>query len=351
MPDDAFLEAAREVWQAMAERNPDAARARLNALAATVRDDRERNIVRSLDQLLTHLEEFWRAFAQGVARLEGGEEFAIGDTYIIVVDSTPQELTIRAAGQNRTYLIRDIPDILVRLIVRRTFGTDPQTQSIYAAYLAVDPKGDPAQARRIWESAQRQGVDTRWLLEALKLLPADAAGATPSANNRVPDENARTAAASAIAQELASDIQAASTREQQVRLARMLVDRGRKEADNARAYAALMMGRDWAVRAGDPSTAFAAVEATARRFAVDEWNLKVAVAGELIKSTRSREGLQQLVDSVMAAVRKAKSAGRNNEASQLARIALDAARRTSNAALVRQLMVDLNKLQVVPGRP
>ncbi|GAB6166011.1 hypothetical protein JCM19992_20110 [Thermostilla marina] len=349
-PDDAFIEAAREVWQAMAERNPDVARARLNALAATVRDDRGRNVVRSLDQLLNHLEEFWRALAQGVARLEGGEEFAIGETYIIVVDSTPRELTIRAAGQNRTYLIRDIPDVLIRLIVRRTFATDPQTQSIYAAYLAVDPKGDPAQARRIWETAQRQGVDTHWLIEALRFAPA-AGNEPPSAGSQPPDENARTAAASVIAQELAADIQAAQTAEQQIRLARALIDRGRRETDSARAYAALMMGRDWAVRAGDPSTAFAAVEATARRFAVDEWAAKVAVAGELIKSTRSRDGLRQLVDTSMAAARKAKSAGRQAEASQMAQVALEAARRTGNAALVRQLIADLNKMEIIPGRP
>lgn len=160
-----------ELWQAMSKRELEEARASLNRLAAEVRNDSERRAVESLDYLLRHVEEFWRALYRIVPSMKAGEELAIGDTYIVVVDVTADELVIRAAGQNRRYRIRELPTPLIRIIVARRFRPGPEADAAFGAFLAVDPRGDPREAEQLWRRADDDVLDADILLEALKFRP------------------------------------------------------------------------------------------------------------------------------------------------------------------------------------
>ncbi|MGQ9562733.1 MAG: hypothetical protein ACUVTH_04300 [Thermogutta sp.] len=161
-----------ELWQAMSKRELEEARASLNRLAADVRNESERQAVESLDYLLRHVEEFWRALHRIVPSMKAGEELAIGDTYIVVVDVNRDELVIRAAGQNRRYRIREMPTPLIRIIVARRFRPGPEADAAFGAFLAVDPRGDPREAEQLWRRADDDVLDADVLLEALKFRPS-----------------------------------------------------------------------------------------------------------------------------------------------------------------------------------
>jgi len=162
-----------EMWQAMSKRDLEMARSTLNRLAAEVKNDQERQAVESLDYLLRHLEEFWRTLYRIVPLMKSGEELAIGDTYIVVVEATRDEVVIRAAGQNRRYLIREIPTPLVRVIVARRFQPGPEADALFGAFLAVDPKGDPHEAEQLWRRADDDVLDADVLIDALRFRPGN----------------------------------------------------------------------------------------------------------------------------------------------------------------------------------
>jgi len=160
-----------EMWQSMATRDLETARATLNRLAAEVKNDQERQAAESLDYLLRHLEEFWRTLYRIVPLMKSGEELAIGDTYIVVVETTRDEIVIRAAGQNRRYPIRDMPTALIRVIVARRFRPGPEADALFGAFLAVDPKGDPHEAEQLWRRADDDVLDADVLIAALEFRP------------------------------------------------------------------------------------------------------------------------------------------------------------------------------------
>lgn len=160
------------IWDALGRRDLEAARAQLNSLASRVRTPAERDLAEALDFLLRHVEEFWRSFRKIMYTLKSGEEFAVGDTYIAVVEVSQGGLVVRAEGRNFRFTLQDMPTSLVRLIVTRRFRPGPEADALYGAFLAVDPKGDPQQAQQLWRSAASQGLDTELLLKALRYRPS-----------------------------------------------------------------------------------------------------------------------------------------------------------------------------------
>lgn len=161
----------KEIWDALGRRDLEGARATLNRLAAQVRDDSERSIVQAMDQLVRDVEQFWQLMSQIVASLQGTEEFAVADTYVIVVEAGRDYLVIRAAGQNRRYSLREIPTVLLKVLARQRLEPGPDADVLLAAFLAVDPKGDESEVRQLLEQAEAKGADTALIKEALKYRP------------------------------------------------------------------------------------------------------------------------------------------------------------------------------------
>lgn len=348
--DNPHRAAVAGIWESLAARDLETARGRLNSLAATVRSPDDRGLVRGLDSLVRYLEQFWQRMASVVPTLAAGEEFAIGDTYVVVVDGTREELTIRAAGRNRTYPIRQIPDVLVRMIAQRHFGNDVQSQAMYAAYLAVEPDGDRAQAQRIWEGAQQQGLDTSDLLAVLELAPPPR-GEPPGPRAPEPDATAKAQAANAISSEYAQQLGEARTPTARRRLAGEFLAAARdEERGTPRQFVFYQFARDWAIRAGDPETAALAVEGMADAFEVDRLALQADTFQQLAKTARSNQAAAQLAQYALEATKSAASDSRNEEAHTLAQVALSAAQRSGNAALVRQVFGTLQGLQISVAR-
>ena len=109
-------------------------------------------------QLITHVSSYWNALESELARLDAGTEIEIGGSLIIVVEKTSRELTIRAAGENKTYPIDKLPLALATTLADRWFDpNDDSTKVIRGAMMAVNPKYSKAEVREIWRAAEVSG--------------------------------------------------------------------------------------------------------------------------------------------------------------------------------------------------
>ncbi|QDU94225.1 hypothetical protein [Lignipirellula cremea] len=129
-----------------------------------------------LESLVGLSRQFWEAVTSELARLKGGDELQIGDTFVSIVEAEPDHLTIRTAGRNQRYATRDIPAGLARVLAERFLNQqDPQNVAVIGAIYAVESNtDDPAKrreyagkARQYWKQAESGGAKLGDLVKVL----------------------------------------------------------------------------------------------------------------------------------------------------------------------------------------
>jgi hypothetical protein len=115
---------------------------------------------------------FRQAIVATMTKLEASEVIKVGtSTEAIVVESSPQKLVMRVAGQNKTYTVDDLPLGLAANLGERSLNADdPSTKVLKGAYVIIDRRADPSQIKKAktwWEEAQLNGVDISTLLPVL----------------------------------------------------------------------------------------------------------------------------------------------------------------------------------------
>lgn len=340
-----FRTAAQAVWQAMAARDLLKAREELNALAAQVRHPRQRDCVAALESLLLHLEEFWRGLTEATASLRSTEEIPIGETMVIVVEANRERIVVRAAGQNRAYGVREMPTVLIRAIVEQRFQKGPDTQVLLGAFLAVDPKGDPGEATRLWQAAQRSGTDVALLMQALAYAPEGKAA--PSAPRLpIPSDGGELSQAR---QWIESRFPTAYTGTASIPVkadaAQKMLATARDAAlnDEAVRYALLREVVRLAVESGEAKLAWQAVEDLAARYAVDVSQERRTVAEGLSQSRVPESLHQRIASELLEAAQAALTAGDREAAQAAASGAVISARKARNAGLLRQALAMLQR--------
>lgn len=120
-----------------------------------------------LRELHRYVVEYWDAVEQSLLDLEG-KELVLNNTRALVIAADANGMTMRYQGRNLTFTKETMPASLVRLIADRWFTKgDPQNKVFIGAFLAVDPEGDPAEARRLWQEAIAARVPVRNLMPVL----------------------------------------------------------------------------------------------------------------------------------------------------------------------------------------
>ncbi len=347
---DDFRVTTRQVWQAMAARDLVKARETLNALASQVRRPPERACVTALDALLMHLEEFWRGVTQATASLRSTEELPIGETMVIVVEADRERIVVRAAGRNRTYAVREMPTALIRAVVEQRFQKGSDTQILLGAFLAVDPKGDPAEARRLWQAAQNSGADVGLLMEVLDYVP-DGGPVQTASRLPIPGDGGKLAQARQwVESQFPTAYQDAPTIPVKADAARRMLEAARDSAlnDEAVRYLLLREAARLAVEAGEARLALQSVEELGARYEVDLSHERRMVAESLSQSPAPASLHQRLASELLEAVQAALTSGDRDAAQALASAAVISARKARNAALLRKA---LTLLQSAGGNP
>ncbi len=340
-----FRTTLNQVWESLAQRDVEGARAALNRLASQVRSDSHRRVVEALDQLVQDVEQFWKVMADVVASLQSAEEIAVGDTYVIVVEATRDSLVLRAAGQNRRYALRDIPTILVETLARRRLQPGPDSDILLAAFLAVDPKGDFTEAQRLLERARAQGGDVELIAEALRYKPNAGSGA---GRLPVPASGAEVLEADNwLEQQFGARIKQIGGSADAQALARDLMTAAENSAlAPAVRYRLLREVLRLAETYGLADAGINAIDRLSKVFQIDFWmevvHLAESWAGHRFRPTESQNIAKILLPLVNRALRE----NCQNEARRLAQAGLVLARQSSNIGLIRQY---LSILEQLPG--
>jgi hypothetical protein len=150
----------------MAARDLDAARRHVESAEAYALAPADQASARRADRLVASLETFWKAVRAEAAALPSGKELQFGGTYILVVESSPRGLTVRAGGKTRVWRIEELPRELILALFQRRMGKDSPLAHLHiGSFFAADREGDRQQARRHWQQAGLNGKQLLPLLE------------------------------------------------------------------------------------------------------------------------------------------------------------------------------------------
>jgi hypothetical protein len=172
----AVRKALGETIAAMGLRDWDTANDKLAEAKGLATDEVLKEKVEAVDSLSTGVKEFWRAVAESTKSLGAGQELVIGSTRVAVVEANDKLLILRVGGMNKRYPIDDLPMGLARTLASSWFDNNAASTKVFTgAFLFVEPNGDRAEVRQLWQAAKQEGVNVDLLLQLLEDdLKADA---------------------------------------------------------------------------------------------------------------------------------------------------------------------------------
>ncbi len=298
-----------------------------------------------LDTLAQHLDEFWKTMTKVIVGLTPAQEFTLGNTPIIVVETSPTRITFRAEGRNQSFTIKDLPRPIVEALVQGGFTDNAATKLIFGAYLAMDARGDRQTARKLWQELIDAGSDVSDLMAELDLAPAGKAPPTPAAGKPEKTEVARTAppadpaalrqAEQAVRARFEVDYNLASSVSGKLKLSEKLATAAASaDVPEENRFVMLRDARDFALAAGKPAIACEVIDRLMQQFTVDALELKTAAMEQAAKMVRTTSGSKEAAECALTLVAQAIQARRWDEAGRLATVAVSTAQRARNAALV-----------------
>lgn len=342
---EAFKRGMAAARAAMRKRDVAAAKREVEAAAKLIQSPEEEAEANRLAVLAAHLGEFWKTMGRVVAGLAPTQEFAIRNTPAIVVEASPTQVTFRYEGRNLTYKINELPRPIVEALVKGGFAENSATKVLFGAYLAMDAQGDRRAARKVWQEALSAGEDVNSLMAELDVaLPAGTAADSPSDKMETTATGAPAAPAdratveqaeAAVRAQFKADYSHASSLAGKLKLSEKLAAAA-EGADVSAGHRFVMLrdARDYALAAGKPEAACDAIDRMARYFSVDAVAMKTEALEHAAKTARTSTSNREVAECALAVTDLAILAGRSEEAGRLAAVAVSAARKARNAALV-----------------
>ena len=110
-----------------------------------------------LETIADHLDQFWNALRDEVAKLTPGDELEIKGNRVAIVEASRNELMIHIFGRQQRYRIEALPVAVIRTLVNRSFSHTPGSKVVLGTFLAMDKEGDRVRARALWEDAAKHG--------------------------------------------------------------------------------------------------------------------------------------------------------------------------------------------------
>lgn len=165
----AFEMAVKNAFAAMASRNLDVAKQHLESAKSNAGTKQQEEQLNGLVHLHGYTKGFWNAVGESLKSLQATDTLPLGNSPVAVVEVDANSITIRTAGRNLSYTLSDMPSGLAIALANHWFDEEVPSNKIYlGAFHAVDAKGDPQEARRLWQEAANAGADTTELLPFLE---------------------------------------------------------------------------------------------------------------------------------------------------------------------------------------
>ena len=332
----AFGRAVSSARASMSNRDLAEVRRHLQDIELNAQTPAERERFSRLDLMSHYLSEFWKGMRESVSTLNATQEIVLGETRIVVVESSSELLTVKAAGRLHRWAIEEIPTSVVMAIVRDAFPKDPAAKAIVGPFLAVDPKGDPGRARRMWQEASQAGVDAKRLIAELDVQPQDPTDGPPRINPPT-DRAAIAQAEQSVRQIFQKPYADAINNLKKLELARELLDRAPTSTeDPTERFVMLREARDLAIASGNPALAGEAIDRMAQFYTVDALEMKAAALQQVAGTARGLSSQREIATGALDLFQRAAKAKRLDEAGRLAALALASARKCRSATLMKQ---------------
>ena len=161
--DDAVKQCLEALWQ----RDYDTAERAMKEVEGTAPDTREADRIAGWLQLASYAKGFVDYRNQAIAAVKPGDEYDVKSKKMAVVEVTDQALTVKVAGQLKTWQHDDLPGAVMQAIVESWFDATPANQLFLGAYHFTKPEPDLEKAEACWNKADAGGADASLLIPLL----------------------------------------------------------------------------------------------------------------------------------------------------------------------------------------
>ena len=334
----AFAGAVADVRGAMSEHDLSRARSHLDRARPDAQTDDDRALIERLDTMLGHLREFWVGTKKAIARMKSGDEYTVKDAVVVIVEVGEKEVIVRSVGESRPYPLDDLPHLLLVALAEKWFADVPSSKVLIGAYLAVDPKGDPARARQLWQEASTQGFDVDQVMPELDHWASvpRAANSLDELRDKPPDEEVLKDAGRKVVERFKEDYERANTPARKAELAQKLLAAADKKGDPVTYLAMIQKARELGIASGEVSIACQAIDVLAQYGTLDVLAEKATSLKEAGANVRGFTASRELVNRAVKLMDEAIALQRAAEAKTLADLAVKVAQQSKNVSLIRQ---------------
>ena len=177
------------------------------------------------------------------------------------------------------------------------------------------------------------------------LLAATALRPGGSEEGTTPDDKAQTEAMTLIREVYKEEYGQATTAEKKTELAKKLIEKaGDTKDDPTNQFVLLRVARDMAAQAGDVDTAFQAVDEMAAEFSIDALEMNVQVLTKAASVIKKNDEQEQIVEEALTVINQAIAQDKYEVADRLGRLALLAAHKAKDAALVKRAKTRIKEI-------
>ncbi len=125
---------------ALGKREWDAARKHLDESRQLVTTPDDQAMVDAMARVQEHVAGFWQAVGEGIKGVDQTGELQVGSTFVSIVETGPDHILIRAAGENRRYTMKQLPSGLAMALANRWFDTKPDNDVLRGAVPVRGPQ-------------------------------------------------------------------------------------------------------------------------------------------------------------------------------------------------------------------
>ena len=162
---------------------------------------------------------------------------------------------------------------------------------------------------------------------------------------KIPDDKAQAEAMALVREVYKEEYGQATTAEKKAELAEKLLHKARDSKDDpTNQFVLLRVARDLAAQAGDCDTAFHAIEEMAAAFSIDTLEMNVQALTKAASVTKKTDGQEQIVEAALTVINQAVAQDKYDVADRLGRLALTAAHKARDAALVRRTQARIKEI-------
>jgi tetratricopeptide (TPR) repeat protein len=367
-PDPAAVAAARTALQAaryyLAHRDLDRAQEQLTLASRT---DTSRALgaeLQRVQHMHNYVSEFWKAVRRAVGALTPGDQITIQDITVGVVEILPNGVILRRNGRNERHTYDDMKSGLALGLAESVLDRgDPVTHIVLGAFLAVNPTSQREEARAAWERARQMGAadEVALLLPELDVVIPESLESVPGTPApspmapmplKVPSAEQIAAAREQIRKTFRVEFFDATTPEAKRSLVTQLLVASEEAADAALRYAYFLEAMRVSVEAGDYDRAFLLADDLAKIFPdAPLMDLKAEALEGVVKSSDDIPLNRTITEKYLELSDEARLREQFTVALRIIRLAQITARKTRDAALIKEVNDRLREVQEVMRAP